>query len=137
MSRKHTIPGAYFSFVEHELYNYNAIKRMVEQERQDIIESTGCNEVPADGGGTSSSTENKAIKILSTASIIHAERTIRSIDKALALLSDEHMAVFKLKYCENMKFPEVCVMISCSERSFFRWRGELVETVAMFMGLHK
>lgn len=124
-----------FKYVEHELYNYDNTKKMLQQYREAILESSpGQQEIKVQTG-TGDPTAKKAILLVSSAFIIRAEQTIQAIERSLAMLSEEHRKLFKLKYQDCLPWQEVMIELGVSERTYFRMRRELVITVAQQLGL--
>lgn len=125
-----------FKYIEHELYNYDEIKQSLVEIREDVLEGSP---PPPDGtpnlkGQVVKPTEIKILK-LSTPAILHMERTIRAIDRALNRLDDTHRHLFELKYRQELNWQKVCMTMPISERTYFRARGELVGQVAEELGL--
>jgi RinA family phage transcriptional activator len=123
-----------FRYIEFELYNYQETKRELERYKEEILESTNIPEVNVQTM-PGNVTESKAIKITSSPFVMRAEKTIKAIDKALAILGEQHWRIFKLKYCDCMPWQEVCLEMDISDRTYFRWRRELVMTVGQQLGL--
>ena len=127
-----------FRYIEHELYNYEATKKEIAEIREDVI-----NGVPAvselctsiQSGRTSDTTGDKAEKLLTNSMLVRMCRTVDAIDRALRRLSENHRALFQLKYITAMPWESVCIEMPTSERSYFRTRKELVSMVALEMGL--
>lgn len=123
-----------FRYIEFELYNYQETKRELARYKEEILESTNIPEVnvqtmPGDV------TESKAIKITSSPFVMRAEKTIKAIDKALAILGEQHWRIFKLKYCDCMPWQEVVINMDISDRQYFKLRRELVIAVGQNLGL--
>ena len=123
-----------FRYIEFELYNYQETKRELERYKEEILESTNIPEVNVQTM-PGNVTESKAIKITSSPFVMRAEKTIKAIDKALAILGEQHWRIFKLKYCDCMPWQEVCLEMDISDRTYFRWRRELVAMVGQQLGL--
>lgn len=131
------IPPAVFRHIEHELYNYDQTKKALEESRLSIIHQTPGGQ--AGGGGSNKEpgdpTGSKAIKLLSTPTLLHMERVVHAIDTALKMLNDDHRALFELKYRQGLGWQEVCQEMPCSERTYFRLRRRLVVTVGVNLGV--
>ncbi|MCM8900599.1 hypothetical protein KVG29_05070 [Caldicoprobacter algeriensis] len=124
-----------FRYVEHELYNYDNTKQMLEQYKESILESSpGLQEVAVQSG-PGDPTAKKALQLVSSAFIAHAEQTIQAIERSLAMLTEDHRKLFKLKYQDCLPWQEVMIELGVSERTYFRMRRELVITVAQQLGL--
>jgi len=124
-----------FKYVEHELYNYDNTKKMLQQYREAILESSpGQQEIKVQTG-TGDPTAKKALQLVSSAFIARAEQTIQAIERSLAMLTEDHRKLFKLKYQDCLPWQEVIIELGVSERTYFRMRRELVITVAQQLGL--
>lgn len=132
------IKRANFKMIEAELYCYEESKKQLELLREEIIESTLTQEVnvktsPGDP------TQTKAIKLVNNREIIEMERRLKAIDKAIEILktSNEprkykllHMKYFERRYTD----VGICMELEISERTFYRWRREIIELIANFLG---
>ncbi len=128
------IDKSIFRYIEHELYNYDETKRELARYREDVLEGTHFPEVSV-RSNPGDSTANKVIRLTSTTFVIQAERVINAVDKALAILGDRHRELFKHKYQKGLPWQEVCLEMDISDRTYFRWRRELVMTVGQQLGL--
>ena len=128
------IDKSIFRYIEHELYNYDETKKELRRYREEILESTRFAEVPA-YTGPGDPTGNKAVKLASSAFVIHAEKIIKAIDRSLAILGDRHKELFYYKYQKGLPWQEVCLEMDISDRTYFRWRRELVAMVGQQLGL--
>lgn len=128
------IDKSIFRYIEHELYNYDETKKELQRYREEILESTHFAEVPA-YTGPGDPTGNKAVKLASSAFVIHAEKIIKAIDRSLAILGDRHKELFYYKYQKGLPWQEVALEMNISDRTYFRLRRELVMTVGQQLGL--
>ena len=83
--------------IENELYQYWDNKKELEEMQKDIIESSP---EPPDGqpkgNSTSNPTEQKAIKLRTTRSILAIERKLKYIENALAMLNEEEKRIIEI-----------------------------------------
>lgn len=128
------ISTSIFRYIEHELYNYEETKKELKNCRESILEGTHISDVPVQSG-LGDSTASKAIKLTTSNYILQMERVIKAIDKSLALLSDTHRDLFKLKYMDCLTLKEVYLEMNISKRSYYRIRRELIKTVGQQLGL--
>jgi RinA family phage transcriptional activator len=126
---------AVFRYIEHELYNYDTTLVEIENIRVDIIEAPPLRETIPSSGHISDPTARKGTQLVTNTALVRMTRTVAAIDKALARLSDNHRALFNLKYRQDLPWQQVCQELPTSERSYFRMRRELVQMVALEMGL--
>ena len=101
--------------MENELYQYWDNKKELEEMQKDIIESSP---EPPDGqpkgNSTSNPTEQKAIKLRTTRSILAMERRLKYIENAVARLNEEEKRIFEIIFKErhNQKMAETYKYIS-------------------------
>ena len=126
---------AVFRYVEHELYNYDNTLLEMQSLRENIIEAPPLREAVPGTGYVSDPTARKATQLVTNTALARMARTVAAIDKSLARLSEDHRALFELKYRQAMPWKRVCQELPSSERTYFRMRRELVEMVALEMGL--
>ena len=126
---------AVFRYVEHELYNYDNTLVEMQNLRENIIEAPPLREAVPGTGYVSDPTARKGIQLVTNTALVRMTRTVAAIEKALARLSDNHRALFNLKYRQDLPWQQVCQELPTSERTYFRMRRELVEMVALEMGL--
>lgn len=132
------IKRANFRMIEAELYCYEESKEQLELLRKEIIESTPSQEINVKTG-PGDPTQTKVIKLLNSREIIEMERRLKAIDKAIEILktSNEpkkykllHMKYFERRYTD----VGICMELGISERTFYRWRREIIELIANFLG---
>lgn len=126
---------AVFRYVEHELYNYDTTTEEIESLREDIINAPPLRDTVPSTGYISNPTASKATKLVTNTALVRMARTVTAIDKALARLTENHVALFSLKYRQDLPWQQVCAEMPTSERSYFRLRRELVHMVALELGL--
>ena len=126
---------AVFRYVEHELYNYDNTMVEMQNLREDIIDRTPTRETVPGKGYVSDPTAKKAVNLVSSKAIARMTTVVNAIDRALARLTDNHRALFELKYRQALPWQQVCQELPASERTYFRLRRELVIMVAVELGL--
>ena len=130
------IPKEIYNYIEFELYRFDLYKEELELERERILES-GYNISFGDKiktSGHQSPTENKAIKLLQTASILGLERMVRAVENALE--TNEHKLVFKEYYRKKRKdLYLICDDLNITRSTFFRYRKEIIASVAKELGV--
>lgn len=101
--------------IENELYQYWDNKKELTEMQQDIIDSSP---EPADGqprgNFTSNTTEQKAIKLRTSRSILAVERRLQYIENAIARLNEDEKKVFEIIFKEkhNQKMAETYRYVS-------------------------
>ena len=129
------IPPATWKFIEQELYNFDYTKQEIESLREDVI-STSAPPVNAGGKqGPGDPTSGKVVKLMSSPALAQMERTVRAIEKAFTMLSEDHLLVYELKYRQGLSWQRVCTDAPMSRRAYFKLRRELVLTVGANLGL--
>lgn len=126
---------AVFRYVEHELYNYDNTLVEMQNLREGIIDRTPTRETVPGKGYVSDPTAKKAVNLVSSKAIKRMTTVVNAIDRALARLTDNHRALFVLKYRQALPWQQVCRELPTSERSYFRMRRELILMVAVELGL--
>lgn len=132
------IDKAIFRYVEHELYNYIDTKKELEEMKLDIAEAVVGN-IHYDNYSTNknpgSSTETAATQLITNKAIIRATKTINDIDRAKKKLDEEKLELVNMKYNLCMPWQQIIRKLNISDRTYFRWRNEIVAKVAKEMGL--
>lgn len=116
MSRvNYKVPRHIKKKIENELYQYWDNKRELEEMQQDIIDSSP---EPPDGqpkgNNTSNTTEQKAIKLRTSRTILILTRRLEYIEKAIKRLNEDEKKVFEIIFKErhNQKMAETYKYIS-------------------------
>lgn len=132
------IRRANFRMIEAELYYYEESKKYLELLKKEIIESTPSQEVSVQSG-PGDPTQAKAIKLVNNREILEIERRLNAIDRAIEILKTSNeprkYELLKMKYFER-KYTDIgiCMELGISERTFYRWRREIIELIANFLG---
>ena len=101
--------------MENELYQYWDNKKELEEMQKDIIESSP---EPPDGqpkgNSISNPTEQKAIKLRTSRSILAIERRLKYVENAIARLNEDEQRIFEIIFKEkhNQKMAETYKYIS-------------------------
>lgn len=130
---------AVFRYVEAELYDYPFIKRELEDLRAAIIEEgpdPGKVVVGREKTRFTDPTYTKAQRLLTNRRLSRMEDTVRAIEEVLGRLSAEKRRLVELKYFQGrLSNLGVADALNVSLRTFYYWRGQIVRTVAVEMGL--
>lgn len=135
---KGRIEKSNIKMIEAELYCYYESKKQLELLREEIIESTPSQEISVKSS-PGDPTQTKAIKLVNNREIIEMERRLKAIDKAIEILKTNNESrkyeLLKMKYFER-RYTDVgiCMELGISERTFYRWRREIIELIANFLG---
>lgn len=121
--------------IENELYQYWDNKKELEEMQRDIIESSP---EPADGqprgNNTSNTTEQKAIKLRTSRSILAVERRLKYIENAIARLNEDEQKIFEIIFKErhNQKMAETYRYIS--KDSYYNTYNKIIYFTAVEFG---
>lgn len=132
-----SIEKANFRAIEAELYGYLDTKRELELMEEEILEGSPFQEVAVQSGTTGDTTANKAIKLASSKELLEVRRRINAIEKALFTLqqNETKLRLLQMKYFER-KFTDQGIMMELhiSDRTFYRWRREIVQLIGSYLG---
>lgn len=99
---KYKVPNWVKNTIKTELYQFWKNQKLIEELKQDIIESSP---EPADGqpkgNATSNTVEQKTIKILSSRRILETERRVEYIQEAMKRLNKEEQEIVKIIFKER------------------------------------
>lgn len=121
--------------IENELYQYWDNKKELEEMQRDIIE--GSPEPPDGqprGNSTSNTTEQKAIKLRTSRSILAVERRLKYIENAIARLNEDEQKIFEIIFKErhNQKMAETYRYIS--KDSYYNTYNKIIYFTAVEFG---
>ncbi|MFT9498264.1 hypothetical protein [Anaerosolibacter sp.] len=132
------IPREIYNYINFELLHYEEYKKQLEFERERILESSPAIDGQPRGTEISNSAQQKAIKLTDSMTIMYLERTIRSIDKALISLTNTHKELFDKWYIKGRKdLYSMCDELGISDRTFYRYRKEIIMLTGKELGLLK
>lgn len=127
------------NFIEGELYAYHDNLREIELRREEIME--GSPEPPDGmprGNSTSNPTESKAMRLMSSRAILCVEKRLEAIKKVLDRYEDNEAMkkLIELRYFKREHTPfGIMKVLHISQKTFYRWRRELLEEIASELGL--
>ena len=119
--------------IEYYLYNYDKIKKKIEEYKQDIAEARS-RDIGSSGGGRSHHSDPTAIRALKLCrtSIVEDERWLRIVEATLERYADtEKEQLIRLKYERGLNEVRVCMELNIARRTYFRWRQEVVTYTAL------
>jgi len=130
------IEQANFKAIEAELYGYYETKKELEQLEEEILEGSPFQEVAVQCGN-GDSTASKAIRLLSSRELLEIRRRINAIEKAIVILQEDNtkLRLLKMKYFER-KYTDIGIMneLHISNRTFYRWRNEVIQLIGSYLG---
>ena len=119
--------------IEWYLYNYYNIRREVEQEKGDIIESGGRDIVEWGGGISyhSDPTASKAIKLVRP-DIVEKEKWLEVIEGTIQhFQGTEKGRLLQKKYFDQLGERHICRELHIERTTYYRWREEIVIYAAL------
>jgi len=119
--------------IEYYLYHYFQIRREVEQEKEDIIESGGRDIVEWGGGISyhSDPTASKAVR-LTKPEIIEKEKWLKIIEKTIQHFeSTEKGRLLQKKYFDELGEKHICEELYIERATYYNWRNEIVLYAAL------
>lgn len=122
-------------YVEEELKNYEETLRQIEEIRFEILNSTPLRYPGSNPERRSDPTAVKAITLVSNTVLSRMERTVRAVERVLASLPEDQRKLFELKFIRQKTKRQICMELSISERTFHRWKKDIVNKVARELGL--
>lgn len=119
--------------IEWYLYNYHNIRREVDQEKQNIIESGG-RDLTEWGGGISchsDPTANKAIKLV-RAELVEEEKWLKVIKNTIKHFENtEKGRLLQKKYFDELGEKYICEELHIERATYYNWRNEIVLYTAL------
>jgi len=119
--------------IEWYLYNYYNIRREVEQEKGDIIESGGRDIVEWGGGISyhSDPTANKAVK-LTRPDLIEKGKWLKVIEGTIQHFEGtEKGRLLQKKYFNQLGEKHICRELHIERATYYNWRNEIVLYAAL------
>lgn len=127
------------NFIEGELYAYHDNLKEIQLRREEIIEgSPGPPDGMPRGNATSNPTESKAMRLMSSRAILCVEKRLEAIKKVLDRYEDNEAMkkLIDLRYFKRSHTPfGVMGELHISQKTFYRWRRELLQEIASELGL--
>jgi RinA family phage transcriptional activator len=128
------LSSAVWRYIEHELFNYEHTKLELQALKDEIIDGA-IHRGEGSRSGPGKPTETKAVALASSPAIAQMERVVGAIDRAFRQLSDEHAALYELRYRQGLSWQQCCIEMPVSRANYFKLRRELVVTVGANLGL--
>ena len=95
MRKKYSVPNHVRVFIKKELYDYEKNKILIDEMKEDILFNSSTNDGQPRGNATSNPTEMKATKLVTTRSILIAEKKVGKIETALEKLFPDEQEIAK------------------------------------------
>lgn len=125
-----------YKYVNKELQRYEETKRTLEEDRAGTIDASP---TPPDGqpkgNGTGNPTESKALKLITCKRLQKMEEVVNAITKIYESLSPEYRKFFDVVYIQHYGKVRACIEANLSEKTYYRWKDNIVEAVARELGL--
>ena len=131
----------YYRYVEHELFNYKNNLKEYQEIQDDIIGSSSYQS--GDRVQTSTladETASKAIRLTSNARMLQLEKTIQGIETGIRVLrvaaEPSKLKLLEMKYFDcQYTDKRIAVELCISEKTYYRWKNQIVLLMAMHIGL--
>lgn len=129
-----------FRHVEAELYAYPFRKREIQRLREEILnphKPEDESNIKDMGNKVGDPTAKKAIKLVSHSKLLHLERTIDAIEEVYNKLPEPKQELIRVKYWtspQRLTTIGICDELGISERTYRRWRTQVVWEVAEILG---
>ena len=122
-------------FVMLEMGRYWHYKRLLEEQREQILDGSPCPDGQPGGSSVANPTERKAMQLTALGISVMAQR-VEAVDRALGRLGEEYRGVFELLFLEGEVRERIWEeKLHLSSRTVLRRRKRLVETCAVEMGI--
>lgn len=119
--------------VEWYLYNYQSIRREV-QEAKDEIVNAGGRDLSEWGGGTSyhsDPTASRAVKLCKK-KIVNYEKWLKVVELVIIhFLETDKGKLLQKKYFDELGERQICDELHIERTTFYRWREEIVVYTAI------
>lgn len=137
--RRTPIERANFRLIESELYGYHDTLNEVETLKADIILSSPAHESEIRSMDISNTTQQKALKMVSSPEIIELSRRVKAIQFALQMLKNapepKKCELLEKKYFERQLTDRgIMQALNIEQATFYRWRREIIQLIAMKLG---
>ena len=122
-----------YKTIEWSLYNYQDLCQKIEEQREDILESSGRK---IDGtvnskGALSDTTASKALRLASP-EMLKNEKWVRVVSSTLKRFGGTCKGkLLEKKYFEQLGEVEICREIPVSRTTYYAWREEIIIYTAM------
>lgn len=139
MSAQAKIRKGTFQHVESELYAYHETRKEIVRLKNDILYGS----TPPDsiGGGRGNlpgnPTERTAILMVAHRKIEQLERIVEAIESVVERLPEDKKRFIQLRYWKKpqyLSWDGIAAELNVSRRQAFRWRDEIVYTIAEKIG---
>jgi RinA family phage transcriptional activator len=125
-------------YIEYELYNYEKTKKEMAELEDDVIFAARPafdETVTTNRHRISKPTEEKAIRLVSSAYFQRCRKVISAIDKALETGGPEFKALFEHHFIKHKSWQTSELDLFISQSTYFRRQRQLYTLVALQLGL--
>lgn len=131
------VPRDIYRFVEYELYHYKEYKARIELEKRNILDSSSnlLSGMPR-SNKIANEPLHKTIDMNESPAIVLLTHRVNVIENAIKRLSDTEKSLFDILYINGKKnVYNICAELLISERTFQRYKSNIIIETAMEMGL--
>lgn len=129
-----------FRHVEAELYAYPYRKKEIARLREEILHphrEADEQTIKGKGGKPGDPTGKKAVALAANAKLLHMERVQDAIEEVYNRLPEPKQELIRVKYWtkpQRLTTVGICDEIGISERTYRRWRMQIVGEIAEILG---
>jgi RinA family phage transcriptional activator len=131
---------ATYRYIEAEIYDYPSTVEEITRLRQEIIEggSPDDTQTRVQSNRLSDPTADRATRLVMDKRLRRLEEVRNAIDRVYQNLDPDRKRLVEMKYWEKrLTHTGIAEDLHISERTFYRWKDDVVKAVALELGLLK
>lgn len=132
--RIYGVPDSVRNTIKNELYQFWKNQELLEEWKKDIIDESASSDGQPKGNTTSNTTQQKALKIVSSRRIIETERRIGFIKEAAKRLTSEEYEVFETIFKDKYNQREAETKKFISKHTYYNTIDKIVYFTALEFG---
>lgn len=132
--RIYGVPDSVRNTIKNELYQFWKNQELLEEWKKDIIDESASSDGQPRGNTTSNTTQQKALKIVSSRRIIETERRIGFIKEAAKRLTSEEYEVFEIIFKDKYNQREAETKKFISKHTYYNTIDKIVYFTALEFG---
>lgn len=134
MRKDYKVPYHIKKYIENELYHYIDNKQLIEEMRQDIVDESPTQDGQPRGNQTSDPTSRKVTKLISTRTLLIAEKKVNQIDRAYNRLVKEEQEVVDIIFNKGHSQIYAQTHDNISKDSYYNVRNKMIFYTAIEYG---
>lgn len=132
--RIYGVPDSVRNTIKTELYQFWKNQELLEEWKKEIIDESASSDGQPRGNTTSNTTQQKALKIVSSRRIIETERRIGFIKEAAKRLTTEEYEVFEIIFRDKINQREAETKKFISKHTYYNTIDKIVYFTALEFG---